>query len=215
MEDERLEREEQELAAQRDQMMEDAQAAAEEEEAAVAAAAAAAAGIPLAGAPTEEAVDMNLDDEIPEAGGGWESSEDSDFGAGDENHDREMGIRGDEGEISIAIDADIGASFTGEGEGDGDYDAPGMLEGGRDLDEDVPEAGSYQHTDTEAEDESEFEEGGSFVVGGGEGGVLGRSVWGGSSQEVAVGYDGAGGSGARRSMRRSAGRLSRGRESRG
>lgn len=189
MDDERLEREEQELAAQRDQMMEDAQAAAEEEEAAVAAAAAAAAGLPVGGGPVEETGAMNLDDEIPEAGVGWESSDDSSFGAGDENYDRENGIRGDGEEISIAIDADIGASFTG------------------DLDEDVPEAGSYQHTDTEVE--SDFEEGGSFVVGAGSDGVLGRSVWG--SQEVAVGYDGAT-SGARR---RSGRRASRGRESRG
>ncbi|KAL8924543.1 MAG: hypothetical protein Q9208_004018 [Pyrenodesmia sp. 3 TL-2023] len=205
MDDERLEREEQEMAAQRDQMMEDAQAAAEEEEAAVAAAAAAAAGIPVGGRPVEETEGMNLDDEIPEAGGGWESSDDSDFGA---DHNRGNGIRGDGEEISIAVDADIGASFTGvEEEGEGDYAARGMLEGeGRDLDE---EAGSYQHTDT---DESDFEEGGSFVVGAGEGGILGRSVWG--SQEVAVGYDGAT-SGARRSSRRSGGRASRGRESRG
>ena len=53
-------------------------------------------------------------------------------------------------------------------EGDGDY-AEGIglaqtteegvgLDDARDLDEDVPEAGSYQHTDTEAEDESAEEE---------------------------------------------------------
>ncbi|KAL8626323.1 hypothetical protein Q9189_007983, partial [Teloschistes chrysophthalmus] len=36
----------------------------------------------------------------------------------------------------------------------------------RDLDDDVPEAGSYQHTDTEAEDESSFEEAGSSFLGG-------------------------------------------------
>lgn len=219
--DERAEREEQALQGERDAAMMEAQAAAEEEEAAIAAAAAVAAGLPVAGAGGQaiEEGGMNLDDEVPEAGG-WESSDESDIGGGDENIDRENGIhQGDGEEISIAIDADIGASFTGAGdEGDGDYGAPGTLEGGgrRDLDDDVPEAGSYQHTDTEVEDESSFEEGGSFVVGSGGGGVLGRSVWGGSPVGVPIGGgDGAGGSRTRRASRRSGGRSSRGRESRG
>lgn len=78
------------------------------------------------------------------------------------------------------------------GEGDGDYaDEEGLeLEGdmqGRDLDEDVPEAGSYQHTDTDVEDDSsDMEVGGgreslpSLVVAN-SGGMLGNSVFGGSS----------------------------------
>ncbi|KAL8720565.1 MAG: hypothetical protein Q9225_002584 [Loekoesia sp. 1 TL-2023] len=224
MADERAEREEQELVAGREAAMLEAQAAAEEEEAAAAAAAAAELGITDAGGQPAEEAGMNLDDEVPDAGdimGGWESSDESETG-GDENnvHVRDTGIQHDGEEISIAIDADVGASFTGAGEeGEGDYDVPGMLEGGggRDLDDDVPEAGSYQHTDTEVEDESSFEEGGSFVVGGGGGGVLGRSVWGGSPIGVPVGggYDGAGGSAGGRATRRSGGRSSRGRHSRG
>ncbi|KAL8937701.1 MAG: hypothetical protein Q9216_004296 [Gyalolechia sp. 2 TL-2023] len=221
--DERAEREEQELTAGREAAMLEAQAAAEEEEAA-AVAAELGVGAPE-GQVAEEDDEMNLDDEVPEAGdmtGGWESSDDSDEEAVDENEirRRRSAMDGD-GEISIAIDADVGVSFTGE-EGEGDYDAPGMLEGGpgRDLDEDVPEAGSYQHTDTEAEDESSLDGGGSFVVGGGGGGVLGRSVWGGSlGSPVGVslggGYDGASSSTGPRASRRSGGRSSRGRPSRG
>ncbi|KAI4171254.1 MAG: hypothetical protein LQ343_004460 [Gyalolechia ehrenbergii] len=222
--DERAEREEQELTAGREAAMLEAQAAAEEEEAAAAAAVAAELGVGVdvrGQVVEEEGGGMNLDDEVPDAGdvmGGWESSDDSEEG-GDENDTRrrESGIQG-EGEISIALDADVGVSFTGE-EGEGDYDVPGMLEGGegRDLDGDVPEAESYQHTDTEAEDESSLEERGSFVVGGGGGGVLGRSVWGGSPVGVSVGggYDGAGGSVGGRASRTSGGRSSRGRPSRG
>lgn len=230
-----MEREEQELLAGREAAMMEAQAAAEEAEAEAAAARAAAIGLVVENAMGEgggqqrtgegEAGEgMNLDDEVPDAGdvmGGWETSEGSDSGVGDENHERGNGLLQRDGEeISIAIDADVGASFTGPGEeGEGDYNVPGMLEGGegRDLDDDVPEAGSYQHTDTEVEDESSFEDGGSFVVGSGGGGVLGRSVWGGSPVGVPVGggYDGAGGSHVGRASRRSGGRSSRGRESRG
>ncbi|KAL9601663.1 MAG: hypothetical protein Q9219_002383 [cf. Caloplaca sp. 3 TL-2023] len=219
--DERAEREEQEMVAGREAAMLEAQAAAEEEEEA-AAAAAAAAEMEAAGAVDQVGEDamMNLDDEVPDAGdvmGGWESSDESVDNAGNENTGRGGEMRAHDEDISIAIDPDAGASFNGVGEeGEGDYDAPGMLEGdaGRDLDEDVPEAGSYQHTDTEVEDESSFDEGGSFVVGGAGHGVLGRSVWGGSPVRVPVsgGYDGAGGS---RASRRSGGRSSRGRSSRG
>ncbi|MCJ1474999.1 hypothetical protein MMC13_003659 [Lambiella insularis] len=77
-------------------------------------------------------------------------------------------------------------------EGEGDYaDEEGIdLDGGtqgRDLDDDVPEAGSYQHTDTDVEDESSDLE----VVGGREsfpglvvansGAALESSIFGGSS----------------------------------
>ncbi len=86
------------------------------------------------------------------------------------------------------------------------------MEGKRDLDEDVPEGGSYQHTDTEVEDESSVEDGGGYVIGGG-GGVLGRSVWGGSPVAVG-GYDGPSGGEGRRTSRRTDGRSSRGRLSR-
>lgn len=234
--DERAEREEQEITAQREQAMLDAQAAAEEEEEEERegmAAQGALGGIDGQEGEGEGEEDMrDLDDMVPDASGvmeggaeGWESSED-DGGVDEDDGDGETGyqeneglIRGiDEGEeISIAIDADVMGrhSFNGAGEeGEGDYGMPGMLEGeARDLDEDVPEAGSYQHTDTEVEDESSIDEGGSFAMGDGRS-LLGRSVWGGSPMGVMAGgaYDGAaGGEGRRRSNRRTGRRSSRGR----
>ncbi|KAL8709832.1 MAG: hypothetical protein Q9220_005448 [cf. Caloplaca sp. 1 TL-2023] len=227
--DERAEREEQELVASREAAMMEAQAEAEAQE--EAAAREEAERMMVENGEGEDEGGMNLDDEVPDAseivgdvaGEGWESSSDGgEEENGDQENDgmRQQGIRREDEmrEIDIAVDADVGASFTGVGEeGEGDYGVPGMLEGGRDLDEDVPEAGSYQHTDTEVEDESDIEEGGSFVIGGGGEGVLGRSAWGGSPLAVAVGggYDGAGGGNRMRAGRRSGGRSSRGRESRG
>ncbi|KAI4161639.1 MAG: hypothetical protein LQ342_004647 [Letrouitia transgressa] len=219
--DEKAEREEAEATAAREGLMLEAQ-----EAAAQAAAEEAGEG--------QEIMDMgdgdgaiggerDLDEEIPEEGGvgigAWISSSD-----GEEDDDGSIvgggrGMEGDEEEmeepeISIAIDDDVvarGGLLTGDDEGEGDY---ALQEGegdggGRDLDDDVPEAGSYQHTDTELEDESDVGEGASFSMGGStaQEGVLGGSVWGGSPA-VAVGMDGAGG--GRRPGRRSTGRRSRG-----
>ncbi|KAL8682368.1 MAG: hypothetical protein Q9186_001558 [Xanthomendoza sp. 1 TL-2023] len=234
--DERAEREEQELNAQREQAMMDAQAAAEEEAEGAMMVDGEGEMMGQEGEGEEEMRD--LDDEVPDAqtlmeegGEAWESGdEDHDAEGDDDDGDEENSNQENEGlsrgidegeEISIAIDEDVmglGRSFNGAGEeGEGDYDVPGMLEGeGRDLDGDVPEAGSYQHTDTELEDESSAEEGGSFVIGQGRG-VLGRSVWGGSPMGVMAGgaYDGATGcEGRRRRSRRTGERSSRGRLSR-
>ncbi|KAL8781829.1 MAG: hypothetical protein Q9213_005831, partial [Squamulea squamosa] len=210
MADEKAEREEQELVAQREQAMMDAQAAAEEEAMEQNGGALRA----IEGGEEGEMVDeddmRDLDDEVPDAGmvgeaEGWESSDDEEDGDNVDEGNQEIEGLGEGEEISIAVDADVlvGQSFTGAGEeGEGDYGVPGMLEGeGRDLDEDVPEAGSYQHTDTEVEDESSVEEGGSFVVGGREG-VLGRSVWGGSPGGVMAGggYDGPAGGGLEKAV---------------
>ncbi|KAL8847641.1 MAG: hypothetical protein Q9221_007329 [Calogaya cf. arnoldii] len=217
MDEERAEREEQELVAQREQAMIDAQAAAEEEamEAGETDLLLRAAELPAVG--QGEVVDeddmRDLDDMVPEGGGeaGWESSEDDEE---EEDEDEEEGDQENErvGEGDEIVIGDLDVDFMGvQEEGEGDYGVPGMLEGeGRDLDEEVPEAGSYQHTDTELEDESSVEEGASFAIGGG-GGVLGRSVWGGSPAGVmAGGYDGPAGGEARRPSRRSNGRSSRG-----
>ncbi|MCJ1314222.1 hypothetical protein MMC25_007902 [Agyrium rufum] len=109
------------------------------------------------------------------------------------------------------------------GEGDGDYAddaAVGMegqsgygfgTDGARDLDEDVPEAGSYQHTDTDVEDMSDADDSGwvghatrqSGRLSGGIGsGGLGSSVFG--SSPVAVRRS-AGGPGRSSTGRRSGG----------
>lgn len=102
----------------------------------------------------------------------------------------------------MAVDEDDMGIDT---EGDGDYAQ------GRDLDDDIPEgmdADSYQHTDTEVEDESSFE--------GERQGVLSNSVWGsggGSGIGPVGGNPGAGAGsvnlpvGASRGGRRSGGRL--------
>ncbi|KAI4253915.1 MAG: hypothetical protein L6R42_007399 [Xanthoria sp. 1 TBL-2021] len=211
MADERAEREEQELVAQREQAMIDAQAAAEEE-------AMEAGDVGLLRAEGEEGVvdedEMrDLDELVLEGVGeaGWESSEE-----GEEEEEEERNQENERVGEGEEVVGDSEVDFMGvQEEGEGDYAVPGMLEGEvRDLDEDVPEAGSYQHTDTELEDESSIEEGASFAIGGG-GGVLGRSVWGGSPVGVmAGGYDGPAGGEGRRPSRRSNGRSSRGRLSR-
>ena len=223
MADERAEREEQELVAQREQAMIDAQAAADEE--AAEAMGQEDAALMRAAAEEGEVVDADemrdLDDLVPEGGGdaGWESSEGE--GEEEEEDEEEEGNQENErvgqagADVVVVGDLDDGGFMGAQEEGEGDYAVPGMLEGEvRDLDEDVPEAGSYQHTDTELEDESSVEEGASFAIGAG-GGVLGRSVWGGSPVGVmAGGYDGPAGVERRRASRRSNGRSSRGRLSR-
>ncbi|KAI4219503.1 MAG: hypothetical protein L6R36_008274 [Xanthoria steineri] len=225
MADERAEREEQEVVAQREQAMIDAQTAADEE-AAEAMGQEDAALMRAAAEEEGEVVDedemRDLDDLVPEGGGdaGWESSE----GGGEDEEEEEEEEEGNQenervgqaGADAVVVgDLDDGGFMGAQEEGEGDYAVPGMLEGeARDLDEDVPEAGSYQHTDTEVEDESSVEEGASFAIGAG-GGVLGRSVWGGSPVGVmAGGYDGPAGVERRRASRRSNGRSRGGRLSR-
>lgn len=124
----------------------------------------------------------NLDDDVPDAEeeGGWIDDDEVD----EEDED--------------SIDDQALAEMNNEGEGD--YaEQP-------DLDDDVPEAGSYQHTDTEMEDSSSVEEGGGgrtafetvqeaaersvrMSAAGGGSGVLGSSVFG-SSPVVQMSYQG-------------------------
>ncbi|OCK91304.1 uncharacterized protein K441DRAFT_707318 [Cenococcum geophilum 1.58] len=160
--DEAAEREEQEMLARREQEL--LELASAQEEATAAAAAAAAAGDAGAGAGAgggaeggaqgeeEEGVgERDLDDEVPEAES--DGSEGSD-GDGDEGEDGggdgegEMTFNGSsflEGSI-VAADAEVEQML--------EMEEAGVLQDERDLDDDVPEAGSYQHTDTELEDSS-------------------------------------------------------------
>lgn len=121
----------------------------------------------------------DLDEDIPDADqeGGWvDDDDDGDSGLSseenDENYDDEEEDDDDGGNVSqqqgVFSVRPHGAAVELYGEyvvdqGGDDYD------GGRDLDEDIPEGGSYQHTDTEVEDESSFdgEEGmsGGFGIG--------------------------------------------------
>ncbi len=168
MADERAEREEQDSAAQREFVLAEAQAAAEAE-------ALEREQQGMATGEGGEELERDLDDDVPDA--------DEEDEMGDDWVDDEQDIDDD------------GLLPGMENEGEGDYGDDG---GRRDLDADVPEAGSYQHTDTEAEDETSddgplptpaFRE-----VGNTGGGVLGSSVFG-SSPAVRV----------QRGMRRSGG----------
>jgi hypothetical protein len=122
----------------------------------------------------EGEAERDLDDDIPDADAGRASSHFNSSsparGNGydeqdDDDEDDEDGVWADEIEVEDAL--------PGE-EGDGDYGSDGvvgddsmMMGGERDLDDDVPEAGSYQHTDTDLEDSSDEteDEGGDWVGG--------------------------------------------------
>ena len=157
MDDERAEREEQERAANRDFEYYEAQRVAEAE-----ARAQEQEGI-APGEGEQQGVERDLDDDVPDA----------DIDVEDEDYEPYE----DFDEPYGGWESGMVAVPTTEEEVDGDY-----AEGERDLDEEVPEAGSYQHTDTELEDESS-EEGEAAAFGEvgnpGVGGVLGSSVFGG------------------------------------
>lgn len=156
IEDERFEREEQESAAQREYALAEAQAAAEAE-------ALEREQQGMATGEGGEELERDLDDDVPDADEGDEM--------GDDWEDDEQDLDDDDGLLPGMED-----------EGEGDY---GEESGVRDLDDDVPEAGSYQHTDTELEDESSDDErlptpAFREVGNTGGGGVLGSSVFGSS-----------------------------------
>ncbi|MCJ1340401.1 hypothetical protein MMC09_005695 [Bachmanniomyces sp. S44760] len=155
-------------------------------------------------------LDRDLDDDIPHAGDVDEEDDEDDE---DEQGAEQEGWVDEDGDVDVDVTGDAG-EFNLTTEGDGDYAEGGVnssaLESGasglmagmglnsgeaRDLDDDVPEAGSYQHTDTDVEDESSEDEGrmgmnmgrenvGRGGGGGGHGeggrgsGILGSSVFG-------------------------------------
>lgn len=128
----------------------------------------------------------DLDEDIPDADqeGGWvDDDEDDDSGLSSEENDEEYDDEeenDDDGDGNISqqqrqqqrvFSMRVPGATAGQyreyivdlGRDDDD-------DGGRDLDEDIPEGGSYQHTDTEVEDESSFEgeDGrGGFAIGAG------------------------------------------------
>lgn len=145
--DELAEREEQEILARREQALLDLASAQEE-----AAAREAAERGEDDGDEGDGEGERDLDDEVPEAEEeGSEGSEDAD---GDQGSEEGEG----EGEMTFNEDSFIEGSMVAaeveqmlEME---EAEMAGVLQDERDLDDDVPEAGSYQHTDTELEDES-------------------------------------------------------------
>lgn len=115
----------------------------------------------------------DLDEDIPDADqeGGWVDDDEDDDSrlsseVNDEEYDDEEEDDDDDGgnisqqqqqqqgvfsmRTAGAAVGLYGEYVVGQGRDDDD-------DGGRDLDEDIPEGGSYQHTDTEVEDESSFE----------------------------------------------------------
>lgn len=111
---------------------------------------------------TPGALEQDLDDEVPDA------DDEVETGWVDDDDDLDVqALHSDDGEVGAMVIDDDGIDMMGiDVEGEGDYTQE------RDLDDGIPEgmdAGSYQHTDTEAEDESSFEAEGQ--------GVLSNSVW--------------------------------------
>ena len=97
----------------------------------------------------EQEQERDLDEDIPSADSGHELWMDD-----DDDDDGGMPIT-EEGDGDYAGEGDQQQQGMDEATAiDGDM----MMMAGRDLDEEVPEAGSYQHTDTEIEDESSEEE---------------------------------------------------------
>jgi hypothetical protein len=134
-------------------------------------AAAAQNGLPTEGeeGEEEEEEERDLDDEVPDADAledldDEDDTEDIDVGEGD----TETGILGvQEGEVTFNEESLLEGSVDGDGHlmlAMEDAELVGRLQDQRDLgmeigeerdlDEDVPEAGSYEHTDTEEEDDS-------------------------------------------------------------
>ncbi|CAN9360487.1 unnamed protein product [Alternaria alternata] len=156
IDDERLEKEEQEMMQRREQVMMDLAAAqqdaANEEQR-------------ERGEMEEDAgegeVERDLDDEVPEAQSTPSASEVS---SDEESEEEEEGseVSGDVQEESTVpfnedsfiegsmLEAEVSHMLEME-----EAEMAGVLQDERDLDDDVPEAGSYEHTDSELEDDSD------------------------------------------------------------
>ncbi|KAH8716972.1 Apc15p protein-domain-containing protein [Phaeosphaeriaceae sp. PMI808] len=149
MKDEELEKEEQEMMQRREQVMLDLAAAQQD----------------AANAETREEGDIedhdadeerDLDDEVPEAEASVsESASDSSDGDGesvsaDDENDTTVPFNEDSFIEGSILHAEVSHMLEME-----EAEMAGVLQDERDLDDDVPEAGSYEHTDSELEDSSE------------------------------------------------------------
>lgn len=127
-------------------------------------------------------LERDLDDQVPDADAtdvGWIDEEGEDEGL-----DEDLNVDDDE--------------MLLEGEAEADYGPGGNMDG--DMDADIPEAGGYEHTDTEVEDES------SIDMESERRGVLDSSVWGGATEQMHAEVEGAMERGAEIRVRMSAGR---------
>jgi hypothetical protein len=147
--DEVAEREEQEILARREQQLLDYAAAQTEAQ---------------NRAQAEEGQDdemmdgaRDLDDDVPEAEDSVsEASEEDEDGSDVSEGEGETHIHGQEGDMTFNEDSFIeGSMVAGEVEHMlemEEAEIAGVLQEERDLDDDIPEAGSYEHTDTDLDD---------------------------------------------------------------
>ncbi|KAF2033449.1 hypothetical protein EK21DRAFT_108918 [Setomelanomma holmii] len=147
MKDEELEREEQEMMQRREQVMLDLAAAQQD--------AANAEAREQHDGEVEENEERDLDDDVPEAEGstaGSLSDESSDESGSDDaggENDTTVPFNEDSFIEGSMLEAEVSHMLEME-----EAEMAGVLQDERDLDDDVPEAGSYEHTDSELEDES-------------------------------------------------------------
>jgi hypothetical protein len=144
--DELLEKEEQEMMQRREQVMLDLAAAQQD---------AANAEARQDAEEVDEEEQRDLDDEVPEAEASASSSSDEDSSDNDEEsvegeNDTTVPFNEDSFIEGSMVEAEVSHMLEME-----EAEMAGVLQDERDLDDDVPEAGSYEHTDSELEDESE------------------------------------------------------------
>ncbi|KAF1844697.1 uncharacterized protein K460DRAFT_416078 [Cucurbitaria berberidis CBS 394.84] len=146
MKDEELEKEEQDMMQRREQVMMDLAAAqqdaANEEQREQ--------GDQMEGQEEEE---RDLDEEVPEASASESASDSSDDpGSDDEGQDTTVPFNEDSFIEGSMLEAEVSHMLEME-----EAEMAGVLQDERDLDDDVPEAGSYEHTDSELEDSSDID----------------------------------------------------------
>ena len=194
--DEELEKEEQELMQRREQVMLDLAAAQQD------AANAEAREDGEAQEHDQNEDERDLDDEVPDADGSVSElsvsdlSDVEDEGEGENDNENENDTTVPFNEDSFiegsVLEAEVSHMLEME-----EAEMAGVLQDERDLDEDVPEAGEYEHTDSELEDESEGEGGSSMMLGGMGSAQSRRRVSGRRSSGLPGGFSGqVGGAGA-------------------
>ncbi|KAH3955464.1 hypothetical protein HBH53_001670 [Parastagonospora nodorum] len=141
--DEQLEKEEQEMMQRREQVMMDLAAAQQD----AANAEAREEGEEM-GEDDEEQRD--LDDEVPEAEASDASSSDEEPSDSEEENDTTVPFNEDSFIEGSMLEAEVSHMLEME-----EAEMAGVLQDERDLDDDVPEAGEYEHTDSELEDDSD------------------------------------------------------------
>jgi hypothetical protein len=109
-------------------------------------------------AENEDDDERDLDDEVPEAEASASEASDSDTDTADDESSVEAGndttvpFNEDSFIEGSMLEAEVSHMLEME-----EAEMAGVLQDERDLDDDVPEAGSYEHTDSELEEDSELD----------------------------------------------------------